>query len=119
MHRRQGVLLHVDAVQAPGALPLDLAALDADLVSLSGHKFEGPKGSGVLYVRQGTHILAQLHGGTQERYRRAGTENVAGAVGLSVALELAIAEQAADLARDSPRSATGWPRPCSARQASS
>jgi cysteine desulfurase len=93
VRRRRGVLLHVDAVQAPGMLPLDLAALGADLVSLAGHKFEGPKGSGVLYVRQGTHILAQLHGGTQERYRRAGTENVAGAVGLSVALELAIAEQ--------------------------
>jgi cysteine desulfurase len=93
VRRRRGVLLHVDAVQAPGALPLDLDALGADLVSLSAHKFEGPKGAGVLYVRQGTHILAQLHGGTQERYRRAGTENVAGAVGMSVALELAIAEQ--------------------------
>jgi cysteine desulfurase len=93
VRRRRGVLLHVDAVQAPGALPLDLDALGADLVSLSAHKFEGPKGAGVLYVRQGTHILAQLHGGTQERYRRAGTENVAGAVGMSVALELAITEQ--------------------------
>jgi cysteine desulfurase len=93
VHRRRGVLLHVDAVQAPGALPLDLATLGADLVSLSAHKFEGPKGVGVLFVRQGTHLLAQLHGGTQERFRRAGTENVAAAVGLATALELAVAEQ--------------------------
>jgi cysteine desulfurase len=99
VHRRRGVLFHVDAVQAPGALPLDLPALGADLVSLSAHKFEGPKGAGLLYIRQGTHVLPQLHGGTQERYRRAGTENVAAAVGLSIALGLAVAEQPATALR--------------------
>jgi cysteine desulfurase len=99
VRRRRGTLLHVDAVQAPGAIPLDVGALGADLVSLAGHKFEGPKGSGVLYLRQGTHILAQQHGGTQERYRRAGTENVAGAVGLATALDLAVREQPATAAR--------------------
>jgi len=99
VRRRRGVLLHVDAVQAPGAVPLDLQGLGADLVAFSGHKFEGPKGSGLLFLRQGTHILAQQHGGTQERHRRAGTENVAGAVGLAVALDLALREQPATAAR--------------------
>ena len=64
-----------------------------------GHKFEGPKGVGALYVRHGTHILAQQHGGTQERHRRAGTENVAGAVGLAVAYDLTCAERPATVAR--------------------
>jgi cysteine desulfurase len=68
-------------------------------VSLGAHKFEGPKGVGVLYVRHGTHILAQQQGGTQERHRRAGTENVAGAVGLAVAYELSCAERPATVAR--------------------
>jgi len=72
---------------------LDVRELDADLISLGGHKFEGPKGTGVLYLRHGTRILAQQHGGTQERYRRAGTENVAGAVGLGVAWELTCRER--------------------------
>ena len=90
---RKGVLLHVDAVQAAPYLDLDVTALGADLVSLAAHKFEGPKGVGVLYVRHGTHILAQQQGGTQERHRRAGTENVAGAVGLAAAYELAGAER--------------------------
>ena len=75
---RKGVLLHVDAVQAAPYVDLDVEALGADLVSLGAHKFEGPKGVGALYVRHGTHILAQQQGGTQERHRRAGTENVAG-----------------------------------------
>src|SRR5205814_9378628 len=84
----RGVLLHVDAVQAAPYIALDLGALGADLVSLGAHKFEGPKGVGLLYVRHGTHLLAQQHGGSQERHRRAGTEDVAGAVGMAVAYEL-------------------------------
>jgi cysteine desulfurase len=95
----KGVLLHVDAVQAAPYVDLDLATLDADLVSLAAHKFEGPKGVGVLYVRHGTHILAQQQGGTQERHRRAGTENVAGAVGFATAYELSCAERAETVAR--------------------
>jgi cysteine desulfurase len=83
-----GVLLHIDAVQAAPYVPLDLEALGADLVSLAAHKFEGPKGVGALYVRHGTHLLAQQHGGSQERHRRAGTEDVAGAVGMARAYEL-------------------------------
>jgi cysteine desulfurase len=88
VHSHRGVLLHVDAVQAAPYLPLDLGALGADLVSLAAHKFEGPKGIGALYVRHGTHLLAQQHGGTQERHRRAGTEDVAGALGMARAYEL-------------------------------
>ena len=84
----------MDAVQAAPWLELDLEALGADLVSLGAHKFEGPKGVGALYVRHGTHILAQQQGGTQERHRRAGTENVAGAVGMAVAYELTCRERA-------------------------
>jgi cysteine desulfurase len=96
---RRGVLLHVDAVQAAPYVPLDLRDLRADLLSIAAHKFEGPKGVGVLFLRHGTHILAQQHGGTQERHRRAGTENVAGAVGLARAYELAREEQPAANAR--------------------
>jgi cysteine desulfurase len=91
----KGVLLHVDAVQAAPYVELQLDQLGADLVSISGHKFEGPKGIGALYVRHGTHILAQQHGGEQERHRRAGTENVPGAVGLAAAYELCVAERPA------------------------
>jgi cysteine desulfurase len=84
----------VDAVQAAPYIDLDVERLGADLVSVSAHKFEGPKGVGALYVRHGTHILAQQQGGSQERHRRAGTENVPGAVGLAAAFELACAERA-------------------------
>ncbi len=91
---RRGVLLHVDAVQASPWLDLDVNALGADLVAVAGHKAEGPKGTGALWIRRGTHILAQQHGGSQERYRRAGTENVAGAVGMATAFELRAAERA-------------------------
>ncbi|HET7728012.1 MAG TPA: cysteine desulfurase family protein, partial [Candidatus Limnocylindrales bacterium] len=89
----KGVLLHVDAVQAAPYLDVDLSTLGADLVSLAAHKFEGPKGIGALYIRRGTHILAQQHGGTQERHRRAGTESVAGAVAMAVAYDLTCAER--------------------------
>jgi cysteine desulfurase len=92
---RSGILIHVDAVQAAPYVDLDLAALGADLVSLGANKFEGPKGVGALYVRHGTHILAQQHGGTQERHRRAGTEDVAGAVGLAIGYDLACEERPA------------------------
>jgi cysteine desulfurase len=90
----RGVLLHVDAVQAAPWVDVDVSSLGADLVSLSAHKAEGPKGTGALWIRRGTHLLAQQHGGSQERHRRAGTENVAGAVGMARAFELAAAERA-------------------------
>jgi len=93
IRRRKGVLFHVDAVQAAPYVAIDVEALGADLVSIAAHKLEGPKGVGALYVRHGTHILAQQHGGTQERHRRAGTENVAGAVALATAFELATRER--------------------------
>jgi cysteine desulfurase len=99
VHAHKGILLHVDAVQAAPYIDLDMAILGADLVSLGAHKFEGPKGVGALYVRHGTHILAQQQGGTQERHRRAGTENVAGAVGLAAAYDLSCAERPATVAR--------------------
>ncbi len=93
VRRHRGILLHVDAVQAAPYLPIDMAELDADLLSIAAHKFEGPKGIGALFVRHGTHLLGQQQGGSQERHRRAGTENVAAAVGMAIAYELARAEQ--------------------------
>ncbi len=90
----RGVALHLDAVQAAPYLAIDTNDVDADLISFSAHKFEGPKGTGALYLRHGTILLPQVQGGAQERYRRAGTENVAGAVGMAVAYELARHEQA-------------------------
>ena len=92
--RAKKVPFHVDAVQAGGAVPLDVVALNVDMLSLSAHKFYGPKGMGVLYVRQGMRILPQMQGGSQERGRRAGTENIAGIVGTATALQLAQAEMA-------------------------
>ncbi len=94
VHRHRGVLFHTDAVQAAPWLPLDVDALGVDLLSIAGHKLGGPKGVGALYVRRGSNIVAQQHGGGQERYRRAGTEDVAYAVGLATALDLATAERA-------------------------
>ena len=95
----RGILFHVDAVQAAPWIDLDVNALGADLVALAAHKVEGPKGTGALWIRRGTHILSQQHGGSQERHRRAGTENVAGAVGMAAAFELAAAERAATVPR--------------------
>jgi cysteine desulfurase len=95
VREHRGILLHVDAVQAAPWVELDVSTLGADLVALSAHKAEGPKGSGALWIRRGTHLLAQQHGGTQERHRRAGTENVAGAVGMARAFELAVSERGA------------------------
>ena len=82
-------LVHVDAVQAAATTAIDVQALGADLVSVAGHKLEGPRGIGVLWLRRGTAILPQLHGGSQERHRRAGTEDVAAAVGMAEAWRLA------------------------------
>ena len=92
-------LFVVDAVAAAAWLPIDVEALSCDLLALAGHKLDGPKGVGALYVRRGTHILAQQQGGTQERYRRAGTEDVAGAVGMGIAFELAVVERDASVKR--------------------
>lgn len=91
--RRQGIPFHTDAVQAAGWLPLDTAALGVDALSISGHKLGAPKGCGVLYVRGRVRLEPVLHGGGQERGRRSGTENIAGAVGLATALALAQAAQ--------------------------
>ena len=85
------VLFHTDAVQAIGAIPVDVRAIGCDLLSLSGHKFHAPKGVGALYIKQGTRIDNLIHGGAQERGRRASTENVAGIVGMAEAIELATA----------------------------
>jgi cysteine desulfurase len=93
VRNHRGVVLHVDAVQAAPYMNVDVRDLDVDLLSIAAHKFEGPKGIGALYIRHGTILLPQIQGGSQERYRRAGTENVAGAVGMGVALELAEAER--------------------------
>jgi len=96
--RERGVIFHTDAVQAAGLLSLDVQALNVDMLSLSAHKFYGPKGVGVLYVREGTPILPVQTGGSHEQGLRAGTVNTPGVVGLAVALTLAYEEQAARLA---------------------
>ncbi|MBI2763664.1 MAG: cysteine desulfurase, partial [Chloroflexi bacterium] len=89
----RGCLVAVDAVASVPYLPIDVAALDCDFLAIAAHKFEGPKGAGALFIRAGTHILGQQQGGSQERFRRAGTEDVAAAVGMGVAIQLAVAEQ--------------------------
>jgi cysteine desulfurase len=83
------VYFHTDAVQAVGKIPLDVTAIGCDLLTISGHKFHGPQGTGALYVRKGTHPEPLLFGGPQERQRRAGTENLPGIVGLGHAAEMA------------------------------
>lgn len=84
-----GALVHTDAVQSAGKLPLDVKTLGVDLLTIAGHKFYGPKGTGALWVRRGVRLVSPLTGGRQERNRRAGTENVPALVGLGVAAEAA------------------------------
>jgi cysteine desulfurase len=97
-HARRA-LFHTDAVQAAAYLPLDVRAMGVDLAALAAHKFYGPKGVGVLYLREGTALTPLIHGGSQEFAKRAGTENVAGIVGLATALELSLNERTAAAAR--------------------
>ena len=96
--RDKGVLFHTDAVQATGHVPIDVVKMNIDMLSVSAHKFHGPKGVGVLYIRKGVRIPSLIIGGGQEKKRRAGTENVPGIVGLATALKIAnehMAENAA------------------------
>ena len=97
--RERGVLVHTDATQTFGALPVRVEELGVDLLSASAHKRYGPKGVGLLYVRQGTRLEPLLRGGAHERRRRAGTENVPGIVGFARAVELALAEREVEQAR--------------------
>jgi cysteine desulfurase len=89
--REAGVLFHTDAVQAAGHLPIDVQAMDIDMLSISAHKFHGPKGVGVLYAKRGIPLVNVIYGGSQERGKRAGTENVAGACGAAAAFDEACA----------------------------
>jgi cysteine desulfurase len=98
--REAGVLFHTDAVQTAGKLPLDVNELGVDMLSMSAHKFYGPKGIGLMYLRKRTRITPLLHGGGQERNRRAGTHNVPGIVGFAKALKLANGRMADDAVRE-------------------
>ena len=95
----RGALMHTDAVQAFGKVPIDAQKQQFDFLSISGHKFGAPKGIGALFIRRGVHLEPLMHGGTQDRGRRPGTENVAAAVGLARAAELTLAECEAHCAR--------------------
>jgi len=97
--RAHGIYFHTDAVQAVGHVPIDVKAEHIDMLSLSGHKFYGPKGVGALYIRRGVRIQNLVHGGAQESKHRAGTENVPGIVGLGVAIERAVAAMPAESVR--------------------
>jgi cysteine desulfurase len=99
MCRERGVVFHTDAVQAAGRLPLELDDLNVDLLALSAHKFYGPKGVGLLYVRRGTPFVPTITGGDHERGRRPGTVNVAGAMGLATALRLVEERRVAETVR--------------------
>src|SRR5205085_6456628 len=97
-HER-GALMHTDAVQSAGKIPVDVRALGVDLLSLSAHKFNGPKGAGALWVKRGTRMLPILTGGKHERNRRAGTENVPAIAGMGVAARLAMPKMAGEADR--------------------
>src|SRR5436190_8609040 len=97
-HER-GALMHTDAVQSVGKIPVDVRALGVDLLSLSAHKFNGPKGAGALWVKRGTRMQPILTGGKHERSRRAGTENVPAIAGMGVAAQLAVAKMATECVR--------------------
>ncbi|MCS6859869.1 MAG: cysteine desulfurase NifS [Abditibacteriales bacterium] len=97
--RARGIVFHTDAVQAVGQVPVNVNALGVDLLTLTAHKFYGPKGIGALFIRRGTRMFSLLHGGEQERGRRAGTENVPGIVGLGKACAIAQRDMAASSAR--------------------
>ena len=97
--REAGVCFHTDAVQAVGHIPVDVNELEVDLLSMSAHKFYGPKGVGALYIRKGTKLIPFMHGGEQEGRRRASTENVPGVVGFSKAVELAQQEMSQEAKR--------------------
>jgi len=97
--RKHGVLLHTDAVQAVGHIPVNVDDLCVDLLTLSAHKFYGPKGIGALYVRKGTKLSPVFHGGAQERNKRAGTENVAGIIGMGAALKICLEEMSEEKVR--------------------
>ena len=100
--RRAGVLFHTDAVQAAGHVPLDVEALQVDLLSLSAHKFHGPKGVGVLYARRGVALTPLIHGGAQERGKRGGTEDLPGICGAAAAFDEACASMARNAAYLAP-----------------
>lgn len=100
--RSKGVLFHTDAVQAVGHIPVDVQALNVDMLSLSGHKFHGPKGVGALYVRKGIRLPNLINGGAQESGRRAGTENLAGVCGMAAALKEATENMEANNAKIIP-----------------
>ncbi|SHI19331.1 cysteine desulfurase [Sporobacter termitidis DSM 10068] len=97
--REKGVPFHTDAVQAAGHIPIDVKAMNIDMMSIAGHKFRGPKGVGALYIKKGNYIPPLLYGGGQESKRRSSTENVAGIVGLAAALEEATANMAENMKR--------------------
>ena len=97
--RAHGALFHTDAVQAVGHVPIDVKALDVDMLSLSGHKLHAPKGVGALYIRNGVRIQRFMEGGAQERTQRAGTENMASIVGMGAAIELAMDQMDANISK--------------------
>ena len=110
-----GVSLHCDAVQSLGRIAVNVADLGVDLLSISGHKLGGPKGTGALYVRKGTRLVAMLVGGPHEGLRRAGTENVPGVVGLARAVELAVEAQPAESQRLAVLKSSLWKELCEIR----